>query len=67
MSVTLHVLLRGSSLPSQSRLESTNTGICSQFKTLARSETKDLVYFLWEKVYIRKFCSAKERGFRFKN
>ena len=29
-------------------------------------ETKDLVYFLWEKVSIRKFCSVKATDFRFK-
>ena len=24
---------------------------------------KNVVYFLWEKAYIRKFCSVKARGF----
>ena len=51
----------------QRRLKSTKTGISSKFKTLARPETENLVFFLWEKFYIRKFCSVKARGFWFKN
>ena len=28
---------------------------------------KNLVYFLWEKVYMRTFCSVKAKGSWFKN
>ena len=30
------------------------------------SETKNLVYFLWKKIYIRNFCSVKARDFGLK-
>ena len=36
-------------------------------KTLACPETKSLVYFLRENVYIRKLRSVKAKGFFFKN
>ena len=36
-------------------------------KTLACPETKNLVYFLRENVYIRKLRSVKAKGFLFKN
>ena len=51
----------------QRKLKSTKTGISSSFQTLARPETKNLVYILWEKVYITKICSVKARSFCFKN
>ena len=51
----------------QRRLKSTRTGISFQFKTLAHPETENLVYFLWGKVYIRKFCNMRATGFWFKN
>ena len=51
----------------QRRLKLTKTGISSKFYPLARPEIKNLVYFLWEKVYIRKFCRVKARSFWFKN
>ena len=51
----------------QRRLKMTKTGISSYFLTLTHPETKNLVYFLWEKFYRRKFCSVKARGFWFKN
>ena len=44
----------------QRRLNSTRTGISSQLK-------KNLFYFLWGKVYIKKFCRVKARAFYFKN
>ena len=62
---TLQVLVRGSSAP--------KTIWCDKNRyffiilDLVCPETKNLVYFLWEKVYIKKFCSVKARGFWFKN
>ena len=55
---TFRVLLRGSF----STKEDLNPRK-QVFKTLARPETKNLVYFLWETVYIRKFCSLKGKSF----
>ena len=32
---------------------------------LTRPETQNLVYFLWEKIYVRKVCGVKPKGFWF--
>ena len=51
----------------QKRLEFTKASISTYFKALACPETKILVYFLRENVYIRKICTVKAKGFWFKN
>ena len=51
----------------QRRIKSTKTGISSKYKGLACPETKNFVFFLWGKVYIRNFCSPKARCVWFKN
>ena len=57
-------LVRGSSVPKKTYIDKNR--YFSIILDLGPPRNRNSVYFLWEKVYIRKFCSVIARGFWFK-